>query len=107
MRINDELLNALADRWPNIPNDYPGQTFESWLATRMHYYNEYGYSKVLTKWDDLPINLWDLITEIPPAHSTEDYFDKKAQELREIGGTFIQRIEDLRPLARVVLSMGV
>jgi len=110
MRINDALLNALADRWPNIEPQWPGQTFEVWLEGKMRYYNEFGYPKPLDElpiwFDDLPASLWDIVRDVEPA-DTDAYLYAKGEEIRQIGGTMVQRVRDLRPLARVAMALGL
>lgn len=102
IRIDDNLLDALADRWAFIEPDFPGQTFEAWLSARMRDYNEFGYLRRGCNGD---ATLWDLIGDLPPA-GFDDYVTRQANEMRAIGGTFAQAVRDLRPLARLALSLS-
>jgi len=106
MRINDRLLDALADRWPNITPDWTGQTFEAWLDRRLDYFNELGYPKPnQTLWfENFPESLWDIVTQVPPADS-DAFLRRECEELRAVGGTLIKRVVDLRPLVKLMLSM--
>lgn len=103
LRIDDALLEALADRWPFIPRDFRGQTFEGWLSTRMLEFNEFGYAHY---GESGVRSLWDVVAQYPPA-TFEDMVTSKANELREMGGTFIQAARDLKPLAVVAIQLGV
>jgi hypothetical protein len=99
--IDDALLDALGDRWPFIEPDFPGQTFEAWLFVRLRDYNKFGYPRHLNVYLSPP-TLWDLVDDLPPANFS-DYVARKAEELRATGGTLVQRVRDLTPLAALTL----
>ena len=101
VRIDDVLLNALADRWPFIPRDFCGQTFEAWLCTRMLEYNEFGYAR-----HGNARSLWEVVAQYPAA-TFDDVVASKANELREMGGTFVKATRDLTPLAMVAIQLEV
>jgi hypothetical protein len=105
MYIDDALLDALGDRWPFIEPDFPGQTFEAWLLVRLHDYNRFGYPRRVDVRLDPP-TLWDLVDGMPPADFS-DYVSRKTKDLRAIGGTFVQCVRDLTPLATLMLLIGV
>jgi hypothetical protein len=102
--IDDDLLDALGDRFLNIGQDFPGQTFEAWLAARMRDYNRFGYPR--GDGDDLLFDsLWDIVHAFPPA-SFEDHVLHKAEELRRQGGTFVKAARDLTSLATLCIELG-
>jgi hypothetical protein len=105
VHIDDTLLDALGDRWPFIESDFPGQTFEAWLLVRLRDYNRFGYPRRVTPRLDPP-TLWDLVNSVPPADFS-DYVTRKTRDLRAVGGTFVQRVRDLTPLATLMLLIGV
>jgi hypothetical protein len=105
VHIDDTLLDALGDRWPFIESDFPGQTFEAWLLVRLRDYNRFGYPRRVNPRLDPP-TLWDLVNSVPPADFS-DYVARKTKDLRAIGGTFVQCIRDLTPLATLMLLIGV